>query len=68
MVGAGLVVGLAGAFVVGRAMKSQLYGVGAADPMVLGGVTAALVLVAFAACAIPARRASRIDPIIALAD
>ena len=68
LVAAGLVTGLAGALAIGRAMASQLYGVGTADPTVLGIVTAALVLVAFAACAVPARRAARIDPVIALTD
>ena len=68
LVAAGLVAGLAGAVAIGRAMESQLYGVGTADPIVLGLVTTALALVAAAACAVPARRASRIDPVIALND
>lgn len=68
VVAAGLVVGLAGALAIGPAMASQLYGIGGADPMVLGLVTLALKTVAFAACAIPARRASRIDPVIALTE
>jgi putative ABC transport system permease protein len=61
-------VGLAGAIAVGRAMQSQLYGVGSADPLVLGGVTVALLVVALIACVVPARRASRIDPVVALAE
>jgi predicted permease len=64
----GLVVGLAGAIAIGRAMESQLYGVGSADPLVLGAVAAALILVALTACAVPARRASRIDPVSALTE
>ena len=65
---AGLAVGLAGALAVGRAMQAQLYGVGSADPLVLGGVSMALMVVALIACAVPARRASRIDPVVALAE
>ncbi len=42
--------------------------VGPMDPLVLGVVAAVLAVVAFAACTLPARRASRIDPIIALSD
>jgi ABC-type antimicrobial peptide transport system permease subunit len=43
-------------------------GIQASDPFVLGAVTAALCLVALVACALPARRATRIDPVIALSD
>jgi predicted permease len=64
----GLAVGLVGAIAVGRAMQSQLYGVGTADPLVLGVVTLALMSVALLACAVPARRAARIDPVVALAE
>jgi ABC-type antimicrobial peptide transport system permease subunit len=49
-------------------MESQLFGVSAADPLVLVAVTTTLGLVAVAACALPARRATRIDPIVALAE
>ena len=68
VVAAGLVFGLAGALAAGRTMSSQLYGVGAGDPRVLGGVTLALLLVALVACIVPARRAARIDPVIALSE
>jgi predicted permease len=64
----GLTVGLAGAFAIRRAMESQLYGVSAMDPLVVAAVAAVLGLVAVIACAIPARRASRIDPSTVLAD
>ena len=47
-------------------METQLFGVQPMDPLVLLSVTALLGVVAFAACALPARRASRIDPLIAL--
>jgi putative ABC transport system permease protein len=68
LLAAGLVVGLGGAFAIRRAMESQLYGVSAMDPLVLAGVAGVLGSVAVAACAIPARRASRIDPTAALAE
>lgn len=47
-------------------MQSQLYGVGALDPVVLASVAGLLGLVSLTACAVPARRAARIDPLIAL--
>ena len=66
LLGAGLALGVAGAFSIRSAMTSQLYGVGAMDPVVLTSVAAILGLVALAACAIPAARATRIDPLITL--
>jgi predicted permease len=65
---AGFVVGIAGAAVLRRALESQLFGVTATNPTVLAIVTAGLGLVAMAACALPARRATRIDPILALSE
>ena len=64
----GLAAGLAGAFGIRRAMESQLYGMSAMDPVVLGTVALVLGVVAVAACAVPARRASRIDPNAALTE
>jgi putative ABC transport system permease protein len=64
----GVAVGLAGAVAIRSAMATQLYGVQPLDPMVLALVTAVLGVVAFLACAVPARRASHIDPLIALTD
>jgi ABC-type antimicrobial peptide transport system permease subunit len=49
-------------------MATQLYGVQPLDPAVLALVTVVLGVVAFLACAVPARRAARIDPLIALTD
>ena len=66
LLGVGLALGVAGAFSIRTAMASQLYGVGAMDPVVLASVAAVLGLVACAACAVPARRAAGIDPVIAL--
>jgi predicted permease len=64
----GIVIGLGGAFGIRRAMETQLFGVQPMDPAVLALVTITLGLVAFLACAVPARRAARIDPLIALSD
>jgi len=64
----GLLLGAVGAYVVRKSLESQLYGVSPADPLVLGTVTLALALVALIACAVPAWRATRIDPIIALTE
>jgi putative ABC transport system permease protein len=63
-----VVVGMAGAFAIRRTMAAELYGVGPMDPIVLGTVAAVLTLVTFAACTLPARRAARIDPIVALSE
>lgn len=64
----GLVVGIAGAFGIRRAIESQLYEVNAMDPLVLSAVAGVLALTALLACAVPARRAARIDPMVALGD
>ena len=61
-IGAGLLGGLA----LGRAVSSLVFGVPVRDPVVFIGVAATLAMVALAACAIPALRASRVDPIVAL--
>jgi predicted permease len=68
LIGVGLVIGAAGVAVLRRALETQLFGVTAADPSVIATVAGVLALVAVAACAIPARRATRIDPVIALAE
>jgi predicted permease len=65
LVVAGLVLGAIGAVALRKSLESQLFGVSAFDPTVLGAVTALLALVAVAACALPARRATRIDPMVA---
>lgn len=64
LVGAAL--GTAAALSLTRLMASQLFGVSAHDPLTFAGVALLLVVVAIAACYIPARRATRVDPMIAL--
>jgi putative ABC transport system permease protein len=62
----GVAIGLAGALLLTRLMSSLLYGVGAADPATYASVAILLVVVALAASYLPARRAMRMDPAIAL--
>ena len=62
----GLVMGAIIAVVAGRAMQSLLYGVGASDPISFGLSAAAFTMVAFLASALPALRAARVDPMLAL--
>jgi predicted permease len=62
----GIGLGLAGAFVVTRWLASELYGVGPMDPWTYIGVAAAMAAVTLFACYVPARRAMRVDPLIAL--
>ena len=64
----GAAVGAAAAWGVTRMMSRLLYGVGAADPATYAGVAALLGLVALSACAFPAARAARVDPMVVLRD
>ncbi|HEX8335283.1 MAG TPA: ABC transporter permease [Pyrinomonadaceae bacterium] len=66
LVGVGLAVGLAGAYALSRYMSSLLYEVSAADPLTYAGIALLLAAVALLASYIPARRATKVDPMIAL--
>jgi predicted permease len=68
LIGTGFVAGALGAIALRRTLESQLFGVSATDPMVIAVVTFLLAATAALACALPARRATRIDPIVALAE
>jgi len=62
----GLTIGLAGAFALTRLISSLLFEVSPTDPITFGAVALCLILAALLACYIPARRATKIDPLIAL--
>jgi putative ABC transport system permease protein len=62
----GLVIGLAGAFGLTRFVSSLLFGVGEHDPITIAAVALILAAVALIACCIPARRAAKVNPMVAL--
>jgi putative ABC transport system permease protein len=66
LLGAGLLLGFAGAFALSRLIRSVLFGVSANDPLIYGAVTLVLAAAAMFACWVPARRASKVNPMITL--
>ena len=66
VIAAGLAVGLVSALFAGRLLESLLYQTTARDPLTLAAIAGLLALVALVACLIPARRATRVDPLVAL--
>ena len=66
VIAVGLVIGLAAAFALLRLMKSLLFGISENDPLTFVAITLVLLLVALLACYIPARRAAKVDPLVAL--
>jgi len=66
LIGVGIGIGLVGALALTRVMTGLLYGVGATDPATFVAIVLLLALVSLLACYVPARRATRIDPLIAL--
>jgi predicted permease len=66
LVGTGIALGLVAAWGLGRVISSQLYGVSATDPVTIAAAAGLLLLVALAAGYLPARRATRVNPVLAL--
>jgi len=63
---AGLIIGFIGAVAMSRVIRSLLFGVNANDPAIYGIVTVVLIAAAIVACWLPARRASRVNPMVTL--
>ena len=66
LIGIGIALGLGATFALTRFLESQLFGITARDPVTLIAVPLLLAFVAFLACYVPARRATKVDPMVAL--
>jgi putative ABC transport system permease protein len=66
LISMGVVLGLLASFVLTRYLASQVWGVSVTDPWTYGVVVAAVITVGLVSCFAPARRASRVDPMVAL--
>jgi putative ABC transport system permease protein len=62
----GLVIGASASFALGRVLQNRIWGINAADPMILTAVAVILTVVGLVACYLPARRATKVDPMVAL--
>jgi putative ABC transport system permease protein len=66
LIAVGAVIGVLASYALTRFLASQIWGVSATDPWTFGIVVALVVAIGLAACALPARRATRVDPMVAL--
>lgn len=66
LISLGVMSGLIGAFAITRVLSQILYGVTASDPLTYRAVAGLLFITALAACLVPARRATKVDPLVAL--